>query len=198
MGKKRKYELDLDMERTMYSSFVSAANSVSQLYTHAVQHQRKAATAASHQTLERVIRFVLHEFPGSDVIHKASLLQFLQQEHQALESQENTPQQLPAGILPFAAQATQSSGQDSEQDLAQKAARMTPSQSVSMLSPSRRAYPPVADQPDSGHVAMMDVLQPGAAYPHTGMDQHAGHQSQPNMFGQHGKGNSGGHSGYGY
>jgi hypothetical protein len=51
MGKKRKYELDLDVERTMYGSFVAAANSVSQLYTQAVQQQRRAAVTASRATL---------------------------------------------------------------------------------------------------------------------------------------------------
>ena len=51
MGKKRKYELDLDVERNMYSSFVTAANAVSQLYTQGVQQQRRAAAAASRATL---------------------------------------------------------------------------------------------------------------------------------------------------
>lgn len=51
MGKKRKHELDIDVERTMYSSFVSAANAVSQLYTQGVQQQRRAAAAASRATL---------------------------------------------------------------------------------------------------------------------------------------------------
>lgn len=51
MGKKRKFELDLDVERNMYSSFVTAANAVSQLYTQGVQQQRRAAAAASRATL---------------------------------------------------------------------------------------------------------------------------------------------------
>jgi hypothetical protein len=55
MGKKRRAEvLDLDAERTLYSSFVSAANSISQLYTQAVQQQRRASAAASRQTLVRL------------------------------------------------------------------------------------------------------------------------------------------------
>lgn len=56
MGKKRKAELDADVERTMYSSFVSAANAVSQLYTQGVQQQRRAAAAASRATLVRLAR----------------------------------------------------------------------------------------------------------------------------------------------
>ncbi len=55
MGKKRKYELDLDVERSMYTSFVTAANAVSQLYTQGVQQQRRAASAASRGMLVRVM-----------------------------------------------------------------------------------------------------------------------------------------------
>lgn len=51
MGKKRRCEVDLDAERTLYTSFVQAANSISQLYTSAVQQQRRASAAASRQTL---------------------------------------------------------------------------------------------------------------------------------------------------
>ena len=56
MGKKRKYELDLEVERTMYGSFATAANAISQLYTQAVQQQKRAAVAASRSTLVRVSR----------------------------------------------------------------------------------------------------------------------------------------------
>lgn len=54
-GKKRRCDaaVDLDAERTLYSSFVAAANSMSQLYSQAVQQQRRASAAASRQTLVR-------------------------------------------------------------------------------------------------------------------------------------------------
>ncbi len=52
MGKKRKAPLvDLEGERTLYHSFVGAANAVSQLYTQAAQQQRQAASAAARQAL---------------------------------------------------------------------------------------------------------------------------------------------------
>lgn len=51
MGKKRKLEVDIEAERSLYSSFVQAANAVSQLYTQGVQQQRRAAAAASKATL---------------------------------------------------------------------------------------------------------------------------------------------------
>lgn len=52
--KKRKHELDLDAERTMYTSFAAAANAVSQLYTHSVQQQKQAACRAARSQLVRV------------------------------------------------------------------------------------------------------------------------------------------------
>lgn len=55
MGKKRKLSevLDPDAEKTLYTSFVTAANSISSLYTQAVQQQRKSSAAASRLTLVR-------------------------------------------------------------------------------------------------------------------------------------------------
>ncbi len=122
MGKKRARldAIDVESERTLYSSFVAAANSMSQLYSQAVQQQRKASAGASRQTLvsarcalgpcralagapcpcvlalqcsevgmwrspcaqERVLGFILKEFPNSEGIPKAALIQFLQQEYE--------------------------------------------------------------------------------------------------------------------
>lgn len=51
-SKKRKYsEQDLEAERTLYSAFSTAANAVSQLYTQAVQQQRRATAQATRATL---------------------------------------------------------------------------------------------------------------------------------------------------
>ena len=50
-GKKRKLVIDEQFERTAYSSFVQAANSISQLYQQSVQTQRKSAATATKQTL---------------------------------------------------------------------------------------------------------------------------------------------------
>jgi len=44
-GSKRKPELDLEVERSSYGSFVAAANAVSQLYTAGVREQRRTAKA---------------------------------------------------------------------------------------------------------------------------------------------------------
>lgn len=54
MSKKRKADsAELDMERTLYSSFVTAANAVSQLYAQGVQQQRRSASTASRTMLVR-------------------------------------------------------------------------------------------------------------------------------------------------
>jgi hypothetical protein len=114
MGKKRKaspYEPTEETERTLYTSFVGAANAVSQLYTQAAQQQRRAASTAARHALvsaqvaagcparpplphprphplprrppqERVICHVLRDNGGGDAISRASLLQFLQQEYE--------------------------------------------------------------------------------------------------------------------
>ena len=51
-AKKRKLAVvDEVFERNAYASFVTAANSISQLYQNSVQSQRKSAATASKQTL---------------------------------------------------------------------------------------------------------------------------------------------------
>lgn len=51
MGKKRKPELDLEHEQNMHGSFVAAANSLSQLYTKAVQQHKRAHTSGARHVL---------------------------------------------------------------------------------------------------------------------------------------------------
>lgn len=55
LGKKRKASEDLEAERTLHHSFVSAANSISQLFTQSVQQQKKAHTAGARQALVSVL-----------------------------------------------------------------------------------------------------------------------------------------------
>lgn len=131
MGKKRKPELDLEVERTMYGSFVTAANAVSQLYTQAVQQQRRAAVSASRATLEKVVGFALRENPGGDQLSKSALLQFLQHEYEHVEDQEYVAQQAPVQMMPFmasgmaggAAVTTSDDSQDNHHGGSNKASR---------------------------------------------------------------------------
>ena len=51
MTKKRKPELDLDVERNLHSSFVTAANSISHLFTQAIQQNKKAQVAGAQHAL---------------------------------------------------------------------------------------------------------------------------------------------------
>ena len=56
MTKKRKAELDLDVERNLHSSFVTAANSISHLFTQAIQQNKKAQAAGAQQALVSLMR----------------------------------------------------------------------------------------------------------------------------------------------
>eukprot|EP00798_Chlamydomonas_sp_ICE-L_P020975 gene20975-27831_t len=105
-GKKRKCEVDLDAERNLYSSFVTAANSISQLYSQSVQQQRKGTAAASRQTLERVMCFLLRDYNSADVIPRAELLHFLQQEYENIDGMEHLPHEFPAPVLPVVSNCT--------------------------------------------------------------------------------------------
>ncbi len=48
---KRKPEIDLESERGLYGSFVSAANSVSHLYTQAIQQNNAARQQGEREAL---------------------------------------------------------------------------------------------------------------------------------------------------
>ena len=61
MAKKRKSaatSLD-EVDRTMYASFCSAANSLSQLYTQAMNHQKLSFQAGERQGLVRILSLSL-------------------------------------------------------------------------------------------------------------------------------------------
>lgn len=61
MTKKRKAELDLDVERNLHSSFVTAANSISHLFTQAIQQNKKAQVAGAQQALVSCYPFVTQQ-----------------------------------------------------------------------------------------------------------------------------------------
>ncbi|GAB4822473.1 hypothetical protein N2152v2_009519 [Parachlorella kessleri] len=82
LSKKRKPELDLDSEKTLYGAFTQAASAVSTLYTLASQQQRKSRDAGAKQALERVASWVFSQYAGSAVVPTAALLEFLRQEMQ--------------------------------------------------------------------------------------------------------------------
>ncbi|KAL6759261.1 hypothetical protein V8C86DRAFT_2576973 [Haematococcus lacustris] len=141
MGKRRRCEVDVDAERTLHSSFVVAANSISQLYTQAVQQQRRSSAAASRLTLERVLAFLLKEHAGSDVVPKADLVQFLQQEYEGVEGSEHLPHQFPVQFMPVHASSEggQAHSGSPEECAPEVLTRQRPTSGASsMLSPGRR------------------------------------------------------------
>ncbi|KAL3145360.1 hypothetical protein ABBQ38_001614 [Trebouxia sp. C0009 RCD-2024] len=104
MTKKRKAELDLDVERNLHSSFVTAANSISHLFTQAIQQNKKAQVAGAQQALERQIAWVLKEYGNAQYVPISALLGHLQQEIQhvdALESQQPQAPGFPAGATGY-------------------------------------------------------------------------------------------------
>eukprot|EP00897_Mesotaenium_endlicherianum_P007679 jgi/Mesen1/693/ME000109S_10906 len=82
MAKKRKSDrqgLD-EADRTLYSSFCAAANSVSQLYTQAQQQQRVAFQAGERSALEKLQSWLVKEQTGTSHISTQQLVDFVQRE----------------------------------------------------------------------------------------------------------------------
>lgn len=119
MTKKRKAELDLDVERNLHSSFVTAANSISHLFTQAIQQNKKAQVAGAQQALERQIGWLLKEYGNAQYIPTHILLAHLQQEIRhvdALDSQQTQASAFPPGAAPgYEASADDSSMADQPQ-----------------------------------------------------------------------------------
>jgi len=141
--------VDPESERTLYSSFVSAANAVSQLYTQAVQQQRKASAAASRQTIERITQFLLRECAASETISKSVLLQFLQQEYEGIEGCENAPHHFPVHFLPVVSQGCQGSAEESTSTEPSTKSAGRPGQFASP-SPARRSGSAAMETMDHG------------------------------------------------
>lgn len=174
--KKRKYD-EQELERTMYTSFVSAANAVSQLYTQGVQQQRRSASAASRATLEKLLGFVMREYPNSEVVPKAVLLQYLQYEYESIDSQDGAAQSTPVAFLPVigAQQPAGATGSDVHE---QHKLRQQP---ASLLSPGRRGSLSQQSMEDvAGDHHNMDTGPAASMFMGTGYPAH-----QSNMpFGQ--------------
>lgn len=98
MGKKRKGE-DLENERNLYASFVSAANSISTLYTSAQQQIKGSKTEGARVALERVAAWVGQEYGNAAAVPVPVLLQFLYNELEGVEGMEaQGPVQLPFSL----------------------------------------------------------------------------------------------------
>eukprot|EP00268_Persea_americana_P004828 TRINITY_DN1156_c0_g2_i1.p1 TRINITY_DN1156_c0_g2~~TRINITY_DN1156_c0_g2_i1.p1 ORF type:complete len:245 (-),score=45.12 TRINITY_DN1156_c0_g2_i1:573-1205(-) len=82
MVKKRKSEatrLD-EVDRTMHSTFCSAANSLSQLYTQAMSQQKLAFQAGERHGLEKLYNWILRQNEEGSRVTGADLVAYLQNE----------------------------------------------------------------------------------------------------------------------
>ncbi|XP_057503364.1 uncharacterized protein LOC130786920 isoform X2 [Actinidia eriantha] len=80
MGKKRKsVETSLDeVDRTMYSTFCSAANSLSQLYTQTMNQQKLSFQAGERHGLEKLYQWIWRQQEGGSRVNTADVLTYLQ------------------------------------------------------------------------------------------------------------------------
>ncbi|XP_019174640.1 PREDICTED: uncharacterized protein LOC109170126 [Ipomoea nil] len=82
MAKKRKsLTMSLDeVDRTMYSSFCSAANSLSQLYTQSMNQQKLSFQAGEREGLEKLYQWILRLQEGGSRVTTVDILNYLQSE----------------------------------------------------------------------------------------------------------------------
>jgi len=82
MAKKRKSaatSLD-EVDRTMYASFCSAANSLSQLYTQAMNHQKLSFQAGERQGLEKLYQWIRRQQEEGSRVTTVDILNYVQNE----------------------------------------------------------------------------------------------------------------------
>jgi len=84
--KKRKHDGPLDdIERTLYASFSSAANGISQLYTQSLNQQRKAYCLGARHVAERVIQWLEDEHRSQQHVSTTALVALLTRELEDVE-----------------------------------------------------------------------------------------------------------------
>ena len=82
MGKKRKSvatSLD-EVDRTMHTTFCSAANSLSQLYTQAMNQQKLSFQAGERHGLEKLYQWIWRQQAGGSRVMTVDILNYLQNE----------------------------------------------------------------------------------------------------------------------
>ncbi|KAE8665987.1 TSL-kinase interacting protein 1-like isoform X1 [Hibiscus syriacus] len=82
MSKKRKSDatrLD-EMDRSMYNTFCSAANSLSQLYSQAMNHQRVSFQDGERHALEKLFQWILRQQEEGTRVTTADIVAHLQNE----------------------------------------------------------------------------------------------------------------------
>nr|KJB14929.1 hypothetical protein B456_002G149700 [Gossypium raimondii] len=88
MSKKRKSDatrLD-EVDRSMYTTFCSAANSLSQLYSQAMNHQRLSFQAGERHALEKLFQWILRQQEEGSRVTTTDIVSYLQVDFGAEES----------------------------------------------------------------------------------------------------------------
>ena len=84
--KKRKHDGPLDdIERTLYASFSSAANGISQLYTQSLNQQRKAYCLGARHVAEKVVQWLEAEHSTEQSVSTNELVTLLRRELEVVE-----------------------------------------------------------------------------------------------------------------
>ncbi|KAJ4876149.1 Uncharacterized protein Rs2_41167 [Raphanus sativus] len=82
MGKKRKgtaTSLD-EVDRTVYASFRTAANSLSQLYTQSMNHQKLSFQAGERHGLEKLYQWIWRQQEGGSRVTSMDIINYIQNE----------------------------------------------------------------------------------------------------------------------
>ncbi|KAI3461983.1 hypothetical protein Pfo_018646 [Paulownia fortunei] len=98
MAKKRKSDatrLD-EVDRSMYTTFCSAANSLSQLYTHAMHQQRLSFQAGERHSLEKLYTWILRQQEDGVRVMAGDIVAYVQN-----ELDYGTEEPPPSPRLPF-------------------------------------------------------------------------------------------------
>ncbi|XP_058758529.1 uncharacterized protein LOC131643645 [Vicia villosa] len=107
MAKKRKSiatTLD-EVDRTMYASFCSAANSLSQLHMHALNHQKLSFQAGQRHSLEKLYQWIWRQQEGGSRVATLDILNYIQNELDYFGEEQSVS---PRAALPPATQVASS------------------------------------------------------------------------------------------
>ncbi|KFK32043.1 hypothetical protein AALP_AA6G192700 [Arabis alpina] len=98
MGKKRKStatSLD-EVDRTVYASFRTAANSLSQLYTQSMNHQKLSFQAGERHGLEKLYQWIWRQQEGGSRVTPMDIINYIQNELECcVEEPPMSPRTLP-------------------------------------------------------------------------------------------------------
>lgn len=174
MAKKRKSENAAlnEVEKTLYNSFSTAANSISQLYTHAQNQQKIAFQAGERHGVEKLYHWLLREHQNGSNITVAQIIHNLQSELEGGHGDEITmsiaPQQR-AGTVGSPGRTVAAMSTPTDQS------KISVFQSA-LSSPNRRCLPAFATAPVGHQQHQHQHVRDGAHTFHeidSSMDMHA-------------------------